>query len=40
MADPRKKGPRVIGAIIVLLIVLFFAIEFFIRESRSSRRPG
>ncbi len=34
MADPRKKGPRVIGAIIILLIVLFFAIEFFIRESQ------
>ena len=34
MADPRKKGPRVVGAIIILLIVLFFAIEFFIRESQ------
>jgi two-component system, NtrC family, nitrogen regulation sensor histidine kinase NtrY len=34
MADPRKKGPRVVGAFIILLIVLFFAIEFFIRESQ------
>jgi two-component system nitrogen regulation sensor histidine kinase NtrY len=34
MADSKKKGPRVIGAIIILLIVLFFAIEFFIRESQ------
>jgi len=34
MADSRKKGPRVIGAIIILLIVLFFTIEFFIRESQ------
>jgi two-component system nitrogen regulation sensor histidine kinase NtrY len=32
MADSKKKGPRVVGAI--LLIVLFFAIEFFIRESQ------
>jgi two-component system nitrogen regulation sensor histidine kinase NtrY len=34
MADSKKKGPRVIGAIIILLIVLFFTIEFFIRESQ------
>jgi len=34
MADSKKKGPRVIGAIILLLIVLFFTIEFFIRESQ------
>ena len=34
MADSRKKGPRVVGAIIILLIVLFFTIEFFIRESQ------
>src|SRR4030042_3108197 len=34
MADSTKKGPRVIGAIIILLIVLFFTIEFFIRESQ------
>ncbi len=34
MADSKKKGPRVVGAIIILLIVLFFAIEFFIRESQ------
>jgi len=34
MEKTRKKGPRVVGAIIVLLIILFFAIEFFIRESQ------
>ena len=34
MADSTTKGPRVIGAIIILLIVLFFTIEFFIRESQ------
>jgi two-component system, NtrC family, nitrogen regulation sensor histidine kinase NtrY len=34
MADSRKKGSRVIGAIIILLIVLFFAVEVFIRESQ------
>lgn len=34
MEHSKKKGPRVIGAIILLLIVLFFAIEFFIRESQ------
>lgn len=34
MADPRKKGSRLIGAIIVLLTVLFFGIEYFIRESQ------
>lgn len=34
MEKTGKKGPRVVGAIIVLLILLFFAIEFFIRESQ------
>ena len=34
MADSRKKGQRLIGAVIVLLIVLFFTIEFFVRESQ------
>lgn len=34
MEKGKKKGPRVVGAIIVLLIILFFAIEFFIRESQ------
>lgn len=34
MENVKKKGPRVIGGIIVLLIILFFAIEFFIREAQ------
>ena len=34
MEKTKKKGPRVIWAIIILLIVLFFAVEFFIRESQ------
>lgn len=34
METTKKKGPRLIGGIIVLLIVLFFTIEFFIRESQ------
>jgi len=34
MADPKKRGPRVVGAIIVLLIILFFSIEFLIREGQ------
>jgi len=34
MEDKKKKGPRVIGAIIVLLIILFFTIEYFIREAQ------
>ncbi len=33
MSSPRK-GPRFIGAVIILLVVLFFAIELFIRESQ------
>lgn len=34
MENLKKKGPRFIGAFIILLIILFFAIEFFIRESQ------
>lgn len=34
MKDHKKKGSRIIGAFIVLLIILFFAIEFFIREAQ------
>lgn len=34
MENAKKKGPRVIGGIIVLLIILFFTIEFFIREAQ------
>jgi len=34
MAISSKKGPRFIGAVIILLIILFFAIELFIRESQ------
>ncbi|MBN2199619.1 MAG: HAMP domain-containing protein [Candidatus Aminicenantes bacterium] len=32
--DGKRKGPRVVGALIAFLIVLFFAIEFTIRQSR------
>ncbi len=34
MAISNKKGPRFVGAVIILLIILFFAIELFIRESQ------
>lgn len=34
MENPKKSGSRVIGAIIIFLIVLFFAIELFIRETQ------
>lgn len=34
MENPRQKGSRVIGALIVLLIILFLTIEFFIREAQ------
>jgi two-component system nitrogen regulation sensor histidine kinase NtrY len=34
MADSKKKGSRIIGTIIIVLIILFFAIEFYIRESQ------
>ena len=34
MENSKKKGSRFIGAIIVFLIILFFAIEYFIRESQ------
>lgn len=34
METAKKKGPRLIGGIIVLLIILFFTIEFFIRETQ------
>jgi two-component system nitrogen regulation sensor histidine kinase NtrY len=30
----KKKGSRFVGAFIILLVILFFAIEFFIRESQ------
>lgn len=33
MDNPKKRGSRIVGAIIILLIILFFAIEFFIREA-------
>jgi len=32
--NSKKRGPRVVGAIIVFLIVLFFLIEFFYRETQ------
>jgi two-component system nitrogen regulation sensor histidine kinase NtrY len=34
MENQKKKGPRFIGAFIILLIILFFAIEIYIRESQ------
>lgn len=34
MEKTIRKWPRVVGAIIILLIVLFFAIEYFIREAQ------
>ena len=34
MEKSKKKGSRVIGAIIILLIILFFTIGYFIRESQ------
>ncbi|NOR14677.1 MAG: PAS domain-containing protein [Candidatus Aminicenantes bacterium] len=34
MENPKPKGPRVIGAIIILLIILFFTIEFVVREAQ------
>ncbi|MBN1274632.1 MAG: HAMP domain-containing protein [Candidatus Aminicenantes bacterium] len=34
MENPRQKGSRIIGAIIVFLIILFLTIEFFIREAQ------
>jgi two-component system nitrogen regulation sensor histidine kinase NtrY len=33
MENTKRKGPRIITALIIFLIILFFAIEFFIRES-------
>lgn len=34
MADTKKKGSRFIAVVIVFLIILFFTIEFIIRESQ------
>lgn len=34
MENSKKKGPRIVGAIIILLIVLFLTIELFIREAQ------
>ncbi len=34
MENSKKKEPRIVGAIIVLLIILFFTIEIFIREAQ------
>lgn len=34
MENSRKKWPRFIGAVIILLTILFFTIEFFVRESQ------
>ncbi|MFW6160597.1 MAG: ATP-binding protein [Acidobacteriota bacterium] len=34
MEDSKRKGPRLIGGIILLLVVLFIIIEIFIRETQ------
>ncbi|HDJ22584.1 MAG TPA: PAS domain S-box protein [Candidatus Aminicenantes bacterium] len=34
MEDSKKKGSRIIGGIIILLVFIFFVIEIFIRESK------
>jgi two-component system nitrogen regulation sensor histidine kinase NtrY len=34
MEHSKKKGPRIVGAIIILLIILFLAIELFVREAQ------
>jgi two-component system nitrogen regulation sensor histidine kinase NtrY len=34
MEPPKKKGSRIIGTLIIVLIFLFIAIEFFIREAQ------
>jgi two-component system nitrogen regulation sensor histidine kinase NtrY len=34
MGPARKRGPRLVGAFIIILILVFFAIEFYIRESQ------
>ncbi len=34
MPDPKKKGPRFVAVFIIFLIILFFTIEFFIREAQ------
>jgi two-component system nitrogen regulation sensor histidine kinase NtrY len=34
MATPKRKGPRFIAAFFILVILLFFAIEYFIRASQ------
>jgi len=34
MAITKKKGPRIIGALILVLIILFFGIELLIREGQ------
>jgi len=33
MDNPKKKGSRVLGGLIILLIILFIVIDYFIRES-------
>ncbi len=34
MENSKKKGPRILAVVIVFLIILFFAIEFYMRESQ------
>jgi two-component system nitrogen regulation sensor histidine kinase NtrY len=34
METPKKKGPRFIAAFVVLLVIVFFALEYFIRASQ------
>ena len=34
METPKKKGPRFIAAFVILLVIIFFALEYFIRASQ------
>jgi two-component system nitrogen regulation sensor histidine kinase NtrY len=34
MENTKKKGSRILGAVIIFLIILFFTIDFFVRESQ------
>jgi two-component system nitrogen regulation sensor histidine kinase NtrY len=34
MDTPKKKGPRFIAAFVILLVIVFFALEYFIRTSQ------
>ncbi len=34
METPKKKGPRIIAAFVILLVIIFFALDYFIRASQ------